>query len=113
MYFPLLRACHTFEPDIIVADMTTLAAHDVAESLKLPLALLGSMPLSLALDLCGYSAFNSASDVPFEDPGVLVMHEHMSLWERHLINPLAKKLFGEGSVMHLSMLRARDTLRER
>jgi len=113
MYYPLLQMCQSFKPDLIVADMTTLAAHDVAESLKLPLALLGSMPLSLALDMCGYSTFNSGSDVPFEDPGVLVMPEHMSLWEKHLINPLAKKLFGEGSVLHLPMLRARDELRER
>lgn len=53
MYHPLLQTCRAFQPDVIVADMTTLAAHDVAESLKLPLALLGSMPLSLALDLTG------------------------------------------------------------
>jgi hypothetical protein len=50
--------------------------------------------------------------VPFEDPGVLVLPENMSLLERHVINPLAKKLFGEGSVMHLPMLRQRDALRE-
>jgi hypothetical protein len=53
MYHPLLQTCRCFQPDVIVADMTTLAAHDVAETLKLPLALLGSMPLSLALDLTG------------------------------------------------------------
>jgi hypothetical protein len=53
MYHPLLQTCRCFQPDVIVADMTTLAAHDVAEALKLPLALLGSMPLSLALDLTG------------------------------------------------------------
>jgi hypothetical protein len=51
--------------------------------------------------------------VPFEDPGVLVLPETMSLWERRVINPLAKKIFGEGSVMHLPMLRARDELREK
>lgn len=61
----------------------------------------------------GYSTFNSGSDVPFEDPGVLVMPEHMSLLEKHVINPIYKKIFGEGgSVMHLPMLRARDALRE-
>lgn len=53
MYHPLLRTCRAFQPDVLVADMTTLAAHDVAEELKLPLALLGSMPLSLALDFTG------------------------------------------------------------
>jgi hypothetical protein len=53
MYHPVLQTCRAFQPDVIVADMVTLAAHDVAESLKLPLALLGSMPLSLALDLTG------------------------------------------------------------
>lgn len=53
MYHALLQTCRSFQPDVIVADMTTLAAHDVAETLKLPLALLGSMPLSQALDLTG------------------------------------------------------------
>jgi hypothetical protein len=53
MYAPLLAACEAFSPDVLVADMTTLAAHDAAETLQLPLALLGSMPLSLALDMCG------------------------------------------------------------
>lgn len=53
MFHPLLQTCRAFQPDVLVADMTTLAAHDAAEALKLPLALLGSMPLSLALDLTG------------------------------------------------------------
>jgi hypothetical protein len=56
MYHSLLQTCSAFQPDVIVADMTTLAAHDAAETLKLPLALLGSMPLSLALDLTGTAA---------------------------------------------------------
>lgn len=61
----------------------------------------------------GHSTFNSGSDVPFEDPGVLVLPETMTMWEKRVINPLAKKIFGEGSVMHLPMLRARDELREK
>ncbi len=67
----------------------------------------------LCFSCTGHSTFNSASDVPFEDPGVLVLPEAMSLWEKRVVNPLYKKLFGEGSVMHLPMLRARDQLRER
>lgn len=61
MYHPLLQTCRTFQPDVIVADMTTLAAHDVAEKLKVPLALLGSMPLSLALDLTGVLGLTSGA----------------------------------------------------
>lgn len=113
MYPGLVQACQVFKPDALVADMTTLAAHDVAESLKLPLALLGSMPLTLALDMCGYSLYNKNSSVPFEAPGVLVLPEHMSLLERHVLNPLAKVVFGDSSILYMPMLKARDKLRER
>jgi hypothetical protein len=64
MYHPLLQTCRAFQPDVVVADMTTLAAHDAAETLKLPLALLGSMPLSLALDLAGTAANGQQPSTP-------------------------------------------------
>lgn len=70
-------------------------------------------PASVTCLTAGHSTFNSASDVPFEDGGLLVLPEQMNLWERRVVNPLYKKLFGEGSVMHLPMLRARDELREK
>lgn len=50
----LLAAVRELRPAALVAEVATLAAHDVAEAERLPLALLGSMPLSLALDLTGF-----------------------------------------------------------
>lgn len=76
MYHPVLQACRAFQPDVIVADMVTLAAHDVAEALKLPLALLGSMPLSLALDLTGMHKARTRSGVRvgLQPEGVVLVH---------------------------------------
>lgn len=74
---------------VVVGDFTSLAAHDTAETLGLPLALLHQGPLSLALTAAGFDAYNMYSNVPLEIPG-FVQAEPPTCAQR-IINPLLKR----------------------
>jgi len=53
-----IRAGEARGTTVVVGDFTSLAAHDTAEILGLPLALLHQGPLSLALTAAGFDAYN-------------------------------------------------------
>lgn len=76
----------------------------------MPLALLGTIPLSLALDSLGAHAYNLPAHVPVETM-VACLPSRMSTLERWLLNPLAKWLTWR--VLGPPVLAARNTVRQR
>jgi hypothetical protein len=79
---------------VIVCEHACLAAHDVAETLSLPLTLLWQLPLQYSLAMAGAIKLKSPlvrdGRVPVELPGA-VLPASMSLWQRLVINPSLKK----------------------
>ncbi|KIZ03771.1 UDP-glucuronosyltransferase 3A2 [Monoraphidium neglectum] len=77
--------------DAIVADFATLAAHDAAEHLGLPLVLLHQGPLGMILSGAGYNSANMYSHVPLEIPGPFLQAGPLTPAQR-AVNPLLKRL---------------------
>uniref|UniRef100_A0A383VEK4 Glycosyltransferase n=1 Tax=Tetradesmus obliquus TaxID=3088 RepID=A0A383VEK4_TETOB len=93
MYPALMRVVQEADgrPDVIVADIVTMAAVGVAEQLQLPLALLGSLPIGMCLESLGLSQYNAARHIPHQSFGGKVFAAKMSLFEKYWQNPRAKR----------------------
>jgi hypothetical protein len=76
---------------VLVCEHASLAAHDVAETLSLPLALLWQLPLFYSLCMAGQGGCAVARHprVPVELPGV-VLPARMSAWQRLAVNSRLK-----------------------
>ncbi|GBF96195.1 hypothetical protein Rsub_08740 [Raphidocelis subcapitata] len=78
--------------DVLVADFVALAAHEAAEKLRLPLALLWQAPLGMCLMNAGQNRYNLRPGVPVEvAPGVLLQPASLGPLRR-LVNEAAQLL---------------------
>jgi UDP:flavonoid glycosyltransferase YjiC (YdhE family) len=100
LYAPLLEAARELVAEaeasggrvVLVCEHASLAAHDVAETLSLPLALLWQLPLFYALCMGGEAkcALARHRSVPVELPGA-VLPARMTAMQRLLLNPWLKR----------------------
>ncbi|KAF8056365.1 UGT3A1 [Scenedesmus sp. PABB004] len=78
-------------PDCVVIDIITFAGYDVAEKFGAPLVVMGSLPLNFVLQATGHDAYNRPQHVPYESLSIC-LPERMSALQRHVVNPLLKRL---------------------